>query len=496
MSPEARLRSRPARRRPRGPTLNTVRPAREVCLELQDYSRVTRSAVEFFGSKASADPTVQAARLADQFIKQNAQIFQILNVDVYRDYDGSDVFLNIESRNSIGALPLLSPLTGRYDLGLIVQPRFSWIGIGPMLAEMGWLITPSPVRLPLLKRSERRVPLWVLSFMVLSRLKAMLDRLERRFEITTETRSSPKGRIEWAEYATRQMPRGDFLSVPCTFPDLRDDRQLKGAIRFAIERQLRSLETQTQQGTFVHRLIALAESLLVRVRGVSARRPATGDVNAWFRRSLPTEVFTEGLQAVEWTVEERGLAGLSDLEGIPWTMPMEQFFEAWVETIVRDVSRRTGGSLKVGRRKETVSPLAWNPSYLGSQRSLIPDLILEMEGVAVIFDAKYKRHLEELQESSWRNQRDELREQHRADLLQVLAYANLVDAPEVVCCLVYPCSMSTWESLVRRERLFHQAELPSRGRRVRVWLMAVPMSGVVERVAVPLAAQLRAIRSV
>jgi len=27
-----------------------------------------------------------------------------------------------------------------------------------MLAEMGWLVSPTPLRLPLLKRSERRVP--------------------------------------------------------------------------------------------------------------------------------------------------------------------------------------------------------------------------------------------------------------------------------------------------------------------------------------------------
>ena len=29
------------------------------------------------------------------------------------------------------------------------------------------------------------------------------------------------------------------------------------------------------------------------------------------------------------------MAGLSDLEGLPWTMPMEQFFEAWIETVLR-----------------------------------------------------------------------------------------------------------------------------------------------------------------
>jgi hypothetical protein len=447
--------------------------------------------VDFFGSKNSADPQAQAARLADQFIKQNTPIFQLLQVDVHRDCDGADVLLNIESGSAVGAVPLLSPLTARHDLGLVVQPRFPWVGIGPILAEMGWLISPTPLKLPLLRRSERRVPLWVLSFMVLARFKALLDRLDRRFEVTTETQSAPKGRIEWTQYATRQTPRGDFLSVPCTFPDLRDDRHLKGAIRFAVEKQVRSLETQCEQGAFVHRLIAFAESLLLQVRGVAARRPSMGEVHTWLRRPLRSDVFVEGLQAIDWTVEERGLAGLSELEGIPWTMPMERFFEAWVETIVRSVAHKTGGYLKTGRRLETVSPLVWEPPYLGSQRSLVPDLILELENVTVIVDAKYKRHWEELQYGGWSGQPEELREQHRADLLQVLAYANLVSAREVICCLVYPCSLTTWESLVRRGRLFHQSELPNRGRRVRVWLTAIPMCAAAERVAAPFSAQLR-----
>ncbi len=359
-----------------------------------------------------------------------------------------------------------------------------------MLAEMGWLVSPTPLKLPLLKRSERRVPPWVMSFMVLVRFKALLDRLDRRFEIATETRSAPKGRIEWTQYATRQMPRGNFLAVPCTFPDLRDDRNLKAAIRFAVEKQLRSLETQCEQGAFVHRLIAFAESLLLQVRDVSARRPAVGEVQTWLQRPLRSDAFVEGLQAINWTVDERGLAGLSDLEGIPWTMPMDQFFEAWVETIVRRVAQRTGGVLKAGRRRETVSPLAWEPPYAGSQRSLIPDLILELENRTVIVDAKYKRHWEELQTAGWHGQTEELREQHRADLLQVLAYANLASSSDVICCLVYPCSLTTWESLLRRGRLFHQSELPNRGRRVRVWLTAMPMCAAVEQVASPLSDQL------
>src|SRR5207244_8548411 len=61
--------------------------------------------------------------------------------------------------------------------------------------------------------------------------------------------------VHWAEYATRSVPTASFLSMPCTFPDLRDDRLLKGAVRHTVEHQLRSLESQKEHGAFVQRLI-------------------------------------------------------------------------------------------------------------------------------------------------------------------------------------------------------------------------------------------------
>lgn len=460
-----------------------LEPARTIGIELQDNSEFTTSAIEFFDLKTSAAPAEQAARLTEQFIKQNAPILQLMQTRIERDYDGNDVLLNVYSGNAVGAVPLVSPFTAKPDFGLVIQPRFPWTGIGPMLGQMGWRIAPTPLRLPLLKRSERRVPPWVLSFMVLARLNALLDRLERRFEQSQETRSSPKGTIDWTEYATRQMPNARFLSVPCTFPDLRDDRRLKGAIRYAAERQLQSLQTQAEHGTFIHHLMEFAESILRKVRMVASIRPATNEIEAWLRRPLPNIALFEGLQAIDWTIEERGLAGLSDLAGVPWTMPMEAFFEAWVEAVVDRVARHTGGVMRVGRRRETLSNLHWDPSYVNSQRSLIPDLILEFERTSVVIDAKYKRHWEELQVGVTGNSSEIFREEHRSDLLQVLAYANLAASSDVVCCLVYPCAEATWKSLGARGRLFHRADLPHRGRRVRIWLTAMPMGAQIDTVA-------------
>ena len=431
----------------------------------------------------------RAARLAEQFITQNRSIMSLLDVRVERDYDGADVQLLIQAGSAVGAIPLTSPTSAKPDYGLVVQPRFPWSGIGPMLAEMGWRVGPVPLRLPLLNRSERRVPASVLSSMILIRLKALLDSLDRRVELTNEIRRAPRGTVHWAAYATKSLPIANFLSMPCTFPDLRDDRFLAGAVRHCVERHLSALETQKEHGAFVHGLIEFGQQLLRRVQMVPVYVPSPMTLRAWIQRPFRSEQLVNGVQAIEWTIEERGLAGSSDLEGIPWSMSMDQFFEAWVETVFHHVVQQTGGQMKVGRKRETTHSISWNPPYIGSQKSLLPDVWLEWDSATLIVDSKYKRHWEELQHS-WSGTTEEFREQHRNDLFQVLAYANLARTSKVIACLVYPCSQQTWASLTERGRLIHRAELTVGSRSLSLWLTALPMAISANRVAVPLSNEL------
>jgi 5-methylcytosine-specific restriction endonuclease McrBC regulatory subunit McrC len=106
-------------------------------------------------------------------------------------------------------------------------------------------------------------------------------------------------------------------------------------------------------------------------------------------------------------------------------MPMNDFFEAFAETVLQAVAQRLGAHLKVGRRRETTHPISWFPPFVGSQRSLIPDIWLEWQDTTLIVDAKYKRHWQEMQHNSWASVEDEIRGQHRNDLFQVLAYGIL-----------------------------------------------------------------------
>jgi hypothetical protein len=453
---------------------------RDVCLELQDHSVVRVPASSLFGVPRERNAAGTLARLSAQFIHQNQPLMHTMDVRMRPEFDGAEVSLNVEAGSTVGAIPLVSPTSARHDYGLVVQPRFPWAGIGPMLGSMGWRVTPEPLRLPLLKRSERRVPPWVLSSMILSRLGALLREMTRRFEVVDGTLRSPKGAIQWNRYATDSLARARPMDVPCRYPELQEDQQLLGSIRHALELQLRSLETQRSHGAHVQQLLELARLLLVKVQDVAIVRPNGVQVAQWMQRPLRTATFLDGLQAIQWTTEGRGLAGISDLEGVPWVMPMNAFFEAWVETLFDRLAPRVGGRLRSGRKGETTHALVWNPGYSAAQRSLIPDLILERGNSTFVIDAKYKRHWDEWHWGNWRSLEEQLRAQHREDLLQALAYANLSRTARTVTCLCYPCSNDNWNQMRRDGRTVFRARVGTASRDLAVWVTAVPMHGDIE----------------
>ncbi len=417
-----------------------------------------------------------AERRAESLVSTNRGLLRDLGVTATPMRRGGEPGLLFNTSTRIGAVPLLSPVTGRADFGFVVEPRFTWSSAGDMLAGTGFRVVPDLLPLPDLPQSERRVPPWVLSSVVLKRLAALLDSLQRRFVFTAADVRAPRGQVDWSGYATR-FAVGRALDVPCRFPDLRDDEELRAAIHWVVRRHRDALLGQAAAGLVVRRLLALCDLLLARLSGTPPRMPESAQRRAWSRRSLAPRAFRDGLVAIDWTVDERGLAGLSDLSGLAWRMDMETFFEAWVESVAESAALRTGARVRTGRRHETRVPLDWKPASAGSQRSLIPDVILDRPDVVVVLDAKYKRHADQIERLGWLNTDDALREQHRNDVLQALAYSTLFEAPRIVACLVYPASPETWRRLVERGRVSMRAKVRSGVRNVELALVAVPLSG-------------------
>src|SRR5262249_5893832 len=165
-----------------------------------------------------------------------------------------------------------------------------------------------------------------------------------------------------------------------------------------------------------------------------------------------------GLEALGWIVDERGLGGGREMDGLAWAAALDSLWERYVEAAVRLQATRCGGPVRVGRSRETLVPLDWSDPSHRSMGHLLPDIVVTYRDRIDVVDAKYKAHLAELDEQGWRAFTEDAREAHRADVHQILAYASLFEAPEVRAILVYPLRERTWRILRDRNRDVSVAE--------------------------------------
>ncbi|MBM3496382.1 MAG: hypothetical protein FJX72_18985, partial [Armatimonadetes bacterium] len=190
----------------------------------------------------------QHGRLAHQFVQLNHTTLAELGIQAEPQYRGDAVTIRFSTAATVGAVPLVCPRTGQHDRGVVVEPRFGWDGVGPPLAATGWRIVPSMLRMPLLPKSARDVPLWLIAATVLSRIEALLRTIARRFEIVERDLRAPRGRLLWAAYANDGLARGRPDRVPCRYVELGTDHDMLGAIHYVLIRQQASLEPEAKAG--------------------------------------------------------------------------------------------------------------------------------------------------------------------------------------------------------------------------------------------------------
>ena len=414
-------------------------------------------------------------RAYESFLRLNESALASLGAAARFDRTPRGPALTLHPGGHAGAIPLRSATTGHVAGGFIVRPRFGWTGVGNILRGTGWSSAPDILPMPLVPGSGREVPPWVLAGPVIARLQAMLERIKRGFDLREATLRSPRGTIRWLQYARESLPRGRWHHVPCRFPDLSTDPLLRGAIRWTLERVLLELTASGGQDRVAIELGNNARILLDRLTDVASVYPrpeiftrmSTGD-------PLLEHAVRHGLDAIGWVRDERGLGGGQQMDGLAWSLPLDRLWEDYVASLIADEVRVTGGTLRVARRGETVTPLHWSDPTHRSLGHLAPDIVVSRSGSVRIIDAKYKSHFAEIDEQGWRQMADEIRERHRADLHQVLAYSALFDAPEITATLAYPLRRDTWTSLRRRGLDRSSADLYQGGRHVKLELWGLP----------------------
>ena len=310
---------------------------------------------------------------------------------------------------------------------------------------------------------------------VLGRLAELLAALRKGYQVCEEVTQRPRGQIAWRRYISESLIRGRWANLPCRHPELATDPLLRQMVRWGLERVRIALLATGGRDPIARMLVAVAEGLLQRVRDVRALQPRRGELERFSVNDLLLNTaLGRGLEALGWVVDERGLGGGREMDGIAWTLPLEELWENYVEAFVRRETALNGGIVRVGRRRETVFPIEWSDPSHRSLGHLVPDVVVFRRDSIHVIDAKYKAHLAELDEHGWQRFTDDVREAHRADIHQVLAYASLYEADEVHASLIYPLRQSTFDALRSRGRDRSSAHLLHGARRVHLELRGLP----------------------
>ena len=426
-------------------------------------------------------PYIAAARepgwgaYLDGFLARNRPALQTLGLEpcVVAGRDG--VRLELHPGLRAGAIPLRSAVSGQVAGGVVVSPRFGWPGVGRILAATGWGSGPEFLNLPLVPGSGREVPPWVLAGPVLRRLADLLSNLRPGYRERSEVRSQPRGQIQWPRYLAHQLPSGRWHQLPCRFSELDYDSRLRQAVRWTLERLRGDLGFAGGSDPVALALIGQIVHLLERVVDVTARRPHRGELDRNLGGGpMASLVLREGLRAMGWVVDERGLGGGRTSDGLAWSLPLEQLWERYVERLVRDEAARTGGRVRTGRLGETTIPVPWNDPTHRALGHLVPDFVVQRPDGIEIVDAKYKSHFADLDAVRWSAQTDEIQAAIRADIHQVLAYSATVEPTgHIRATLIYPVRRELFESLALVHRAESRAVISAGAKQVTLCLRAV-----------------------
>jgi 5-methylcytosine-specific restriction endonuclease McrBC regulatory subunit McrC len=246
-------------------------------------------------------------------------------------------------------------------------------------------------------------------------------------------------------------------------------------VRWTLERIHRDLVAIGGTDVVALSLATIAIRLVQELLDVSPTPPRRDELAVQLGMGRPYErALRQGIEAIAWIVEERGLGGRGELDGLAWQLPLDHLWETYVEGVIRKETATTGGEVSVGRLGQTTFPLHWSDPTHRSLGHLVPDIIVRRGRSVRIVDAKYKAHLAELDDAGWHRFTVESREAHRADLHQVLAYAALYDADDITATLVYPLRQVTWDALRRRQLDTSRATALHGGRHVTIELRGLP----------------------
>ncbi|MCC4771678.1 hypothetical protein FXV91_16355 [Methanosarcina sp. DH2] len=361
-----------------------------------------------------------------KFVDFNKDLFDFLGVVPYIEGSGKNVSLSFRSDRFIGVIPLRSPDNGKQIGDFVVRPRYTsatdqfleYVEIVNLLESE---IAPEfKHSISLLSHNYLKPPFYLEAMKFVKLLEKAIRINWRKFQTTTKLYRYPKSQVDWKKYIEKEFDPTKKLLFPChdnILSKLHSEFfELKYVYSIA-KSEINSVRTPQHIKYQFQDIFAHLDDFLYEFSEKSTNE-------LYLRYSDPAvikELKKQGNKILNGSLEET----------TAWRIDFSLLFERYVQYLFGQISLAIGATQlnnhKI-RQYPGVKP-PWSLSYLE------PDIVLMKNELDIIIDAKYKSHLFNLKSTT-----EELKEEHRKDLHQLLAYTIFTRSENKIGILCYPYS--------------------------------------------------------
>lgn len=344
-----------------------------------------------------------------KFIQYNSKEFEFLGIQPIISGTDQNTFLYFRSSSYIGAIPLRASDTGKQIGDFVVMPRFvgkdrfeDYIEI---LNLLGTEISPEVTdSLPLASGKNFRPPLYLEAVKFIKSLEKLIMKPWKKFDNDERVSQQPAGQINWNKYINGEYKVENRIRFPVRKNILSEFHPEYAEIRYVFDLcKLELLSSNTPQrikNTVRPKLEFIEEKLYL-------HKPKATNRIAIKASDNPT---------VKYCKEQASkILNHKLVDGTAWRVDFSDVFEKFVQYIFKETAKAIGGRLYSNFKFHSRS----SRQYSWELKHIEPDAIYQKDSLLVFIDAKYKSNLYNKFDLS-----NALKEEHRRDLHQIMAYSS------------------------------------------------------------------------
>lgn len=367
-----------------------------------------------------------------RFIDLNCEMLNFLDIRVNIHGAGEHLSLSFDSSKYIGAIPIRMPYDGIVRKDLQIKPKFNkssnvYSDLTQILSKLKYSIVPEYSDRQLCNPMQLKPPVYREAMRYIDLFESACRSSWRKFDIRDREYSYPKSSTNWQKYSISSADPRKALVFPARDSILTTNHEEWQKLKYVFNCACEIISATDTSISIRYQYQQKIRKLENKISNVKPKFTKLIAIN-----SHDPKIITKLKEQANVLLKNEST------ECAAWRIDMAELFERYVQTIIVQAVRELSGEVYPNKKingEGYIPP--WGLKYLE------PDITIRIGNNIYMADAKYKANYYVQSKES-----EILKETHRADLHQLLAYCSFEPQfSNKIGILFYPANRTNYRAI-------------------------------------------------